>query len=260
MKNLIVILFFFLALTSFKKEPDRELSGLVVILDPGHGGQNDGAYAYFGKDKIKITESAYCYDIALRLRNLLISKGATVYMTVKAQQEEPLNNESDVLIKRDVNSIFTYDNSRVVFSAVALEKRVAYANLMLKKNPNCKIVYIALHFDNLKSIFCGTRIIMGNSSISLANCLKKEFELAKLLSKSSFPVLKNADKKKGIRNLIVLRSTNKIQQKVLIEFANCKNANDLKRIADYQTRDEYALIVTLSLVRFMNSNNGIKLN
>jgi N-acetylmuramoyl-L-alanine amidase len=181
-------------------------------------------------------------------------------MTVKAHQNEPLNNESDVLIPRDVNSVFTYDSSRVVFSRVALEKRVSYANRILKNNPNCKIVFIALHFDNIKSTFSGARIIMGKSSISLADSLKKEFKLANLLSKSPHPVLKNADKKRGIRNLIVLKSTNKISQKVLIEFANCKNANDLKQIADYQTRDEYALIVTLSLARFMNSNNGVKSN
>ena len=48
----------------------------VVVLDPGHGGKDDGARAASG-----ITEKAVCLDLAHRVRRHLAASGNTVYLT-----------------------------------------------------------------------------------------------------------------------------------------------------------------------------------
>ncbi|MBK5215516.1 MAG: N-acetylmuramoyl-L-alanine amidase [Candidatus Pacebacteria bacterium] len=257
MKNLIVVLLlFFITLTSFKKEQQeegQELKGLVVILDPGHGGLDNGAHGYFGQDKTKIIESVYCYDIALRLESLLIKKGAIVYKTINNLQIKPINYEYNDFIKRDTNSVFSYDGTRAVSGLIGLSKRVEYANNKLLIYPDSKIVYISIHFDKLPNTIYGTRIIIGNSSTKLANCLKDEFKKENFLTNHKFSILYNGDKTKGIKNLIVLRNTNKIKEKVLIELGNFNHENDLNRLVDCQGRDEYANIICKSLVVFMNN-------
>lgn len=57
----------------------RSLSPLgyqVVVLDPGHGGQDSGARSATG-----LTEKAVCLDISLRVRRHLSALGYTVYLT-----------------------------------------------------------------------------------------------------------------------------------------------------------------------------------
>ena len=57
----------------------QDLDGVVVVLDPGHGGRDHGAV---NRD-FALYEDQLNYDIAVRIRNLLKEEtGARVYMTV----------------------------------------------------------------------------------------------------------------------------------------------------------------------------------
>ena len=58
----------------------RDLQGVVVVLDPGHGGRDPGAE----NKRLGLHEDAINYDIACRAKNLLETKTrARVYMTMK---------------------------------------------------------------------------------------------------------------------------------------------------------------------------------
>lgn len=58
-----------------------ELKGAIYYLVSGHGGPDPGAVAkYNGKT---LCEDEYAYDITLRLARFLISRGATVYMITR---------------------------------------------------------------------------------------------------------------------------------------------------------------------------------
>ena len=56
------------------------LEGIVVVLDPGHGGQDGGA-VYPVSNKAEIVEKTVALDVALRARDALVALGAEVVMT-----------------------------------------------------------------------------------------------------------------------------------------------------------------------------------
>ena len=58
------------------------LSGKVIVIDPGHGGNDSGAIGPTG-----VMEKTVTLNIALRLQKLLEAEGATVYMTRSTDAE-----------------------------------------------------------------------------------------------------------------------------------------------------------------------------
>ncbi|MCS7253514.1 MAG: N-acetylmuramoyl-L-alanine amidase [Armatimonadota bacterium] len=57
------------------------LSGVSIVIDPGHGGQDPGAISPTGMFKSKLVEKELTLDIALKLHKLLTNAGAIVTMT-----------------------------------------------------------------------------------------------------------------------------------------------------------------------------------
>ncbi len=65
--------------------------GQVIVLDPGHGGSDQGESGSQGD-----AEAHETLDIALRLRALLLSAGATVIMTREADQAVPARERAKI--------------------------------------------------------------------------------------------------------------------------------------------------------------------
>lgn len=64
---------------------DRRLQGFVYYIDAGHGGPDPGTNTtYQGRT---INEDEYAYDIALRLARRLVLHGATVFLTVRDEND-----------------------------------------------------------------------------------------------------------------------------------------------------------------------------
>jgi N-acetylmuramoyl-L-alanine amidase len=59
------------------------LSGVTVILDPGHGGEDSGASAVWGHQRVQ--EAALTYRTALELARVLRAQGAQVQYTVRSR-------------------------------------------------------------------------------------------------------------------------------------------------------------------------------
>jgi N-acetylmuramoyl-L-alanine amidase len=72
----------------------------TVVLDPGHGGKDQGAVNSLG------TESAYNLDVAKRVRDQLIKKGFKVIMTREDNTYLTLQERVDVANKVEDNAIF----------------------------------------------------------------------------------------------------------------------------------------------------------
>src|SRR5215204_810170 len=68
------------AFTTGAGAQEQPLSGKTVVIDPGHGGSDVGATYTFSEDK-KLYEKDQNLDVAYRLKGLLQTSGATVYMT-----------------------------------------------------------------------------------------------------------------------------------------------------------------------------------
>lgn len=139
--------------------PPSSLQGVQVILDPGHGGDDMGAR---GK---KIWESDYVYDIACRVRRLLLAeKGVIVHMVVKDIQYGYEISDRRTLIRNRREVIVTtppHRNraGRGVRVGVYLRSYLAnsiFRRLTQKEGvPPEKVVFLSLHADSLHSALAG---------------------------------------------------------------------------------------------------------
>ena len=270
-----------------KKEAERysnpvrtaELKDIILILDPGHGGNDPGA---LGKNRIY--EDEVVYDIMCRIKRLLETPTlARVIPTVidKSQNYKP----------RDVSS-FSKDTDEYVLTnphyknhsaKVSANLRWYLANSIYRKqtaqgaDPD-KIVFVSLHADSLHyeargtmiyipgTYFCrGKRGKSGWTYTPHAEVREKQYieipyrdrvrseglsgELAKHLIKSLSKHRIMVHKEKPIRNHIVRRRRayvpavirhNIVPTKILIEVVNLRNEADCKLVADATFRQRYA--------------------
>jgi N-acetylmuramoyl-L-alanine amidase len=245
MKRISFLMILLMVILSASISSQNQLSGLVVIIDPGHGGLDTGAIVRL--NKVPIIESVYSYDVALRLERMLLNKGAIVFKTTK--NNNIINNKDT--IKLYPKTFFSLDGSIVERGILGLDKRTSFANLKAKKYPSKKIVFISIHFDISRLDYLGVRIIKGEND-TIGNFIRNEFEQNYLLSNSLVPVLENGDKTHGIRHLYVLGGYNKINNKILLELSNLKNEKDLSRVLNANMRENYAFIIYFALEKYMN--------
>jgi len=79
------------AFTTGAGAQEQPLFGKTVVIDPGHGGSDSGATYTFSADK-KLYEKNQNLDVAYKLKGLLQTSGAKVYMT---RGGDPTGNADD---------------------------------------------------------------------------------------------------------------------------------------------------------------------
>ncbi|HKV09985.1 MAG TPA: N-acetylmuramoyl-L-alanine amidase [Thermoanaerobaculia bacterium] len=126
----------------------RGLSGITVILDPGHGGQDSGATLS------GVWESLHVYDIALRVKKILESHtAARVHVTVKDGPEFRIP-EADVLPFSRGHAVLTTPPYPIADAKVGVNLRWYLANSVYRKSlatdqdPQ-KVVFLSIHADSL---------------------------------------------------------------------------------------------------------------
>ncbi|MDQ1256315.1 MAG: MurNAc-LAA protein [Candidatus Hydrogenedentes bacterium] len=129
----------------------RDLAGIVVVLDPGHGGRDQGA----ANDKYDLLEDELNYDIVCRIKRILETKtGARVYVTAidPDQKHEPSTAKKSTH-DTDEHLLTTpqYENTDAHVSA-NLRWYLAnsiYRGEVKKGTDSRKIVFTSIHADAL---------------------------------------------------------------------------------------------------------------
>jgi N-acetylmuramoyl-L-alanine amidase len=143
------------------------LDGVVVILDPGHGGIDRGAI------KNKVWEDSYVYDIACRIREGLESKTkAKVFMTLMEPSKgfKPIDKPS--LAPNKGATILTHppfqpQSSDETKAGVNLRWVLANAHFNTLKSGGVdpqRIVFTSIHADSLHPSLRGTMFYIPGSS------------------------------------------------------------------------------------------------
>ncbi|MBN2208208.1 MAG: N-acetylmuramoyl-L-alanine amidase [Candidatus Coatesbacteria bacterium] len=145
----------------------RDLDGIHVILDPGHGGNDPGAIGKKG-----MHEDEYAYDIACRIRQILQSKTkATVYMTLR-DRKTGYNVVNSKRLHPDKNeSLLTTPEYRNTDARVSANLRCflvasIYRSLPSAARKNNRVVFTSVHADSLHPALTGASIYIPDAHLS----------------------------------------------------------------------------------------------
>jgi N-acetylmuramoyl-L-alanine amidase len=123
------------------------LEGVTVILDAGHGGRDGGAIIE------GVWESAYAYDIVVRIRRLLAQTAASTVMTTRDGGEWTVA-ERDVLAASRGHAVLTTPPYLIDDARVSSNLRWYLSNSVFGKavsgggSPD-RVVFVSLHADSL---------------------------------------------------------------------------------------------------------------
>ncbi|HKI01322.1 MAG TPA: N-acetylmuramoyl-L-alanine amidase [Thermoanaerobaculia bacterium] len=126
----------------------RGLSGITVILDAGHGGQDSGATLS------GVWESLYVYDIALRVKRVLESQTAARVLLTTRDGGEFRVPEVDVLPFSRGHAVLTTPPYPIQDAKIGVNLRWYLANSLYRKTVQAdkdpqKVVFMSIHADSL---------------------------------------------------------------------------------------------------------------
>lgn len=149
------------------KETKKGLKGVVVILDPGHGGMDPGTMNH------GIWEHDYVFDVASRLKRELETRtGAKVYLTLDDPASGPVPSVGDSLEpnrKRTVLTTPPFLAEEDGETAVAVNLRWYLANSLYRRlvksgtDPD-KVVFVSLHADARHPSLRGAMVYVPGAS------------------------------------------------------------------------------------------------
>jgi N-acetylmuramoyl-L-alanine amidase len=260
-----------------KIEAGPRLSGVRIVLDPGHGGIDSGARAH------GVWESDYVYDIAMRVRRLLeLNTDAQIAATLRFDGIGYGIRDNIAAMTKDAKLMTTppTQNDAESSRSARLNLRWVLANhifLTPKPKDSRKTLFISFHADSLHPDRRGTMVYIPASNLApsshswagdglkvaelkrggrvdFTERQKKESEaqslifaeeLLKALRRENIPVnpnrpIRNVVKRGGSAYIPAVIRNNNATTKVIIEMVNLQNEEDAALIKNANFREQYA--------------------
>ncbi len=215
----------FKAAMAIKFQSDKPLSGKVIVIDPGHGGVDSGTR--YGD---KVLEKNLNLEISLKLKGLLIKKGANVIMTREIDDSLDDHIKNGSRHREDLN---------------------ARVYLINKSNAD---LFVSIHVNyirNSSTTFGPMVFYYRSSEISsqLANCIQQTLNTLSGYHKVGVKSKHSANP----GNYVILRETS--PPGVIIETGFLSNALDRTLLQKENHQNELALLITAGIIDYFYSEN-----
>jgi len=268
----------------------KPLAGVVVILDPGHGGVDPGAGGRRG-----VYEDEVVYDIVCRAKRILEQEtAAAVYVTLrdKTRGYAPTPVRTNFPRDRDeyIQTTPVYQN---LDSTVGLHLRWYLANSLYRAalrrgTPSDKVIFTSFHADDLSRNARGAMVYVPGAALCKGHYSKtgrtyrkfaevrerpevaftkrtreRSEQRSRELAGDLLAALRTARVKvfsnKPVRDRIVRRRApfvpavlryNAVPAKVLIECGNLNNARDRQNLGDPTFRERVARAYVEALIAY----------
>lgn len=266
----------------------RNLEGVHVILDPGHGGRDVGTV------HDDLWESTHVYDVAVHLKSIIESRSsAKVWMTTRSREAGFKAAKTDRLRNRTDHAVLTTPNYDLEDAVVGVNLRWYLSNAIYRRliddgvAPE-KIVFISIHADSLHpslrgamAYIPGNRFVTGTyqkrGEVYLARAEVREAPMveqseeealrAEGLSRDLARSIMGAFEKGGlpvhpykpVRDNIVREGRewvpaviryNKVPARLLLEICNLGNEEDRKLVSSAAHRKAMAEAIHAGIVDF----------
>jgi N-acetylmuramoyl-L-alanine amidase len=272
----------------------KDLKGVYVILDAGHGGRD------VGTSHDDTWESVYVYDVVMRLKRQLEKKsGAKVFVTTRSKASGYEVAKSDVLPPRTDHVVLTNPEYALEDATVGVNLRWYLANSIFNRaveksiDPH-RVVFISVHADSLHpslrgamAYIPGARYVQGsftkkgkvylaraevreNPSVTqtaddalaaeglsrgLADSIINAISAAELPVHPYLPVRDNVVRG-GKEWVPAVIRYNKVPTRLLLEICNLGNVEDREQVQTRKYRQKLADAIYDGLVGFFDAAPG----
>jgi N-acetylmuramoyl-L-alanine amidase len=271
----------------------RNLAGITVILDAGHGGSDVGA------SMGGVWESLYVYDVTMRLKRLLETRStAQVFVTTRDGSEHRIPDR-DVLPFSRGHAVLTDPPYPIEDSTVGVHLRWYLANSLFRRaitrGAPEKVVFLSIHGDSLHPSLRGMmtyvpgagligdghgksgaayaarrevresprvsfswreRVRSEGLSRQLAQHLVEAFREAGMPIHPFKPVREKIIRRRGEAWVPAVLRYNAVPAKVLVEIVNLANPDDRRLLQTREHRERLAGAIFDGLLRYYGEGEG----